>query len=103
MSAFGGKADMPVCAAGWLSPYPIPVTVLSGCCQIKLHTRQIGDRTNKYLRYSVSDPSLAEGRSAGVIPCPLYPRKRTCAVHLPMSAKGQKRTSGDLRRTQQCA
>jgi hypothetical protein len=24
--------------------------------------------------------------------CPLYPRKRTCAVQLGMSAKGQKRT-----------
>jgi hypothetical protein len=24
--------------------------------------------------------------------CPLYPRKRTCAVQLPMSALGQKRT-----------
>jgi hypothetical protein len=26
-------------------------------------------------------------------PCPLYPRKRTCAVQLAMSALGQKRTS----------
>src|SRR5262249_41003516 len=26
-------------------------------------------------------------------PCPLYPRKRTCAVQLGMSAMGQKRTS----------
>src|SRR5262249_54642017 len=25
--------------------------------------------------------------------CPLYPQKRTCAVHLAMSALGQKRTS----------
>jgi len=25
--------------------------------------------------------------------CPLYPQKRTCAVHWPMSALGQKRTS----------
>src|SRR5262249_16452414 len=25
-------------------------------------------------------------------PCLLYPRKRTCAVHLPMSTLGQKRT-----------
>jgi hypothetical protein len=28
--------------------------------------------------------------------CPLYPRKRTCAVQLGMSAKGQKRTSDRL-------
>ena len=27
-------------------------------------------------------------------PCPLYPRKRTCAVQMSMSAKGQKRSSG---------
>ena len=27
--------------------------------------------------------------------CPLYPRKRTCAMQLGMSAMGQKRTSGD--------
>src|SRR5215467_13806344 len=26
-------------------------------------------------------------------PCPLYPQKRTCAVQLPMSAMGQKKTS----------
>jgi hypothetical protein len=26
--------------------------------------------------------------------CPLYPRKRTCAVQLGMSAKGHKRTLG---------
>ena len=26
-------------------------------------------------------------------PCPLYPRKRTCAVQIGMSAMGQKRTS----------
>jgi hypothetical protein len=26
--------------------------------------------------------------------CPLYPQKRTCAVQRPMSALGQKRTSG---------
>jgi hypothetical protein len=25
-------------------------------------------------------------------PCPLYPRKRTCAAHAPMSAMGQKQT-----------
>jgi hypothetical protein len=30
--------------------------------------------------------------------CPLYPRKRTCAVHKHMSAKGQKRTSISCRR-----
>src|SRR5512132_1872047 len=29
-------------------------------------------------------------------PCPLYPQERTCAVQLQMSAKGQKRTSGQL-------
>src|SRR5262245_9080959 len=29
-------------------------------------------------------------------PCPLYPRKRTFAVQLEMSAMGQKRTSGDV-------
>src|SRR5262249_25535252 len=29
--------------------------------------------------------------------CPLYPRKRTCAVQLRMSAKGQKRTCGNRR------
>src|SRR4030095_12443282 len=28
--------------------------------------------------------------------CPLYPRNRTCAVQLGMSAKGQKRTFGRL-------
>src|SRR5262245_59253773 len=28
--------------------------------------------------------------------CPLYPRKRTFAVHQRMSAKGQKRTLSDL-------
>src|SRR5262245_5227706 len=28
--------------------------------------------------------------------CPLYPRKRTCAVQLGMSAMGQKRTSVSL-------
>jgi hypothetical protein len=30
-------------------------------------------------------------------PCLLYPQKRTCAVHLPMSAMGQKRTSDNCR------
>ena len=29
-------------------------------------------------------------------PCPLYRRKRTCAVQLAMSAMGQKRTLGHL-------
>jgi hypothetical protein len=29
-------------------------------------------------------------------PCPLYPRKRTCAVQLGMSALGQKRTSAKI-------
>src|SRR5262245_25165083 len=28
----------------------------------------------------------------GKLSCPLYPQKRTCAVHAPMSAMGQKRT-----------
>jgi len=29
--------------------------------------------------------------------CPLYPQKQACAVHLPMSALGQKRTSEDYK------
>ena len=37
-------------------------------------------------------------RAAG---CPLYPRKRTCAAHKPMSAKSQERTSPtELRQTE---
>src|SRR6476660_2634564 len=28
-------------------------------------------------------------------PCPLHPRKQTCAAHRPRSAKGQKQTSSD--------
>src|SRR5262249_37505141 len=34
-------------------------------------------------------------------PCPLYPRKRTCAVHKPRSALGHKRTS--VRKWQHCS
>src|SRR5262249_9715678 len=32
-------------------------------------------------------------------PCPLCPRKRTCAVHWPMSALGQKRTHAPQQNT----
>jgi hypothetical protein len=33
----------------------------------------------------------------GPLRCPLYPRKRTCAMQLAMSALGRKRTSIGLR------
>ena len=37
--------------------------------------------------------------SAREAPCPLYPRKQTCAVQRGMSAKGQKRTSANKLRS----
>ena len=38
--------------------------------------------------------ALGQKRTFAVdMPCPLYPRKRTCAVHLGMSAKCQQRTN----------
>src|SRR5262249_8109215 len=40
--------------------------------------------------------SAARQHSEGSARCPLYPRKRTCAVQLGMSAIGQKRTSVHL-------
>src|SRR5262249_24728333 len=39
--------------------------------------------------HTLTPPS---GRSPASTPCPLYPRKQTCAVQLGMSALGQKRT-----------
>jgi hypothetical protein len=39
-------------------------------------------------------PPIATAKAdIGKLSCPLYPRKRTCAVQTRMSAMGQKRTS----------
>jgi hypothetical protein len=41
---------------------------------------------------SALPPIATEKADIRTTSCPLYPRKRTCAVQLEMSAKGQKRT-----------
>src|SRR5262249_19795185 len=45
---------------------------------------------------SASPPIATAKADIRKTPCPLYPRKRTCAVQDAMSAKGQKRTSAGL-------
>jgi len=42
---------------------------------------------------SASHPLASAEATFRKRPCPLYPQKRTCAVHQPMSALGQKQTS----------
>src|SRR5262245_33059609 len=43
-------------------------------------------------------PPIATAKAdIGKLSCPLYPRKRTCAVQLRMSALGQKRTLACMR------
>jgi hypothetical protein len=52
-------------------------------------------------KWTLASPLFWKGRMSALVksrhfavqsPCPLYPRKRTCAVQLRMSALGHKRT-----------
>ena len=61
-------------------------------CKIRGHRR--GWTETGFRRLPTTDRVTTESRHLQRnTPCPLYPRKRTCAAHKPMSAKCQKRTS----------
>src|SRR5262245_55260847 len=56
-----------------------------------METRAVG-RQDRLARQTVVGATMIIGWWAIVGPCPLYPRKLTCAVQTVMSALGQKRT-----------
>src|SRR6185437_7238432 len=62
------------------------------------HMSALGDQQTSALQKGMSAiPPIATAKANfRTTPCPLYPRKRTCAAHKLMSALGQKQTCSDL-------
>ena len=56
---------------------------------VRLTVHEVEEACTRFRFFEVLTQAAAESRRPQSIQCPLYPRKRTFAVHKPMSAKCQ--------------
>src|SRR5262244_4598603 len=75
------------------------ISLVAACCS-SASSRSRFKRSNSSAEWLVDTCAVGALRASGLVlwrwpfaRCPLYPQKRTCAVQLGVSAKGQKRTS----------